>query len=658
MDPVQLEDITKIRCAHDLHYSPDGMHAVFMVSTPDSKKNTYRDDLFLLDCRTRKVKQLTDSGAYCSYLWDDSSTLLLQHTAEEDQKDQHACTDFYRLAIDGGEALKAFSIKENVIGLKRINEGSYAVKVRRDRNLLDPDQYDEETCHEEKDYHVIEEVPLWGNGRGFVSGIRSVLYLYDEADGRMKQITGKNENVSEFSVNGPKIIYISRTYRNCFPDTSSLSFYDTKTCRRTVIVKQGQLKVESFAVTGKGILFAASDMKTYGIGQESDLYRVHEKTGRFEKIWKNPGLAVGDMVLADTFRAGGDHIIGDSEGVWFTVMNHYWNEIHYVDSNGTWQHVLKFDGAVSCFDTMNGKDFLLIGSRPDSLNEVFLCKEGKAESLYALNTEYLSKVKYPKTIHVPFRSSSGCQIDGFLLKPLGVRKGQKVPGVLAIHGGPRCAYGNVFFHELQALAGEGYAVFWCNPHGSSGYGEEFADLRGRYGAVDYQDLMEFTDHILKKYPMIDPDHLGASGGSYGGFMCNWIEGHTDRFAAIASQRSVSNWISDFGSSEIGIMFDSNEMAATPWTDMQKMWDHSPLKYACNGHTPILFIHSMCDYNCPLDQGVEMFTAMKYFKVPAKMVLFEGENHSLSRSGKPKHRVRRLREIVQWFDQYLKSERDQ
>ncbi len=164
--------------------------------------------------------------------------------------------------------------------------------------------------------------------------------------------------------------------------------------------------------------------------------------------------------------------------------------------------------------------------------------------------------------------------------------------------------------------------------------------------------MEFTDHVLSTYQAIDPDRIGCLGGSYGGFMCNWIEGNTDRFKAIASQRSVSNWVADFGTSEIGVSFDSNEMAATPWSDMQKMWDQSPIKYACNAKTPILFIHSLCDYNCPISQGLEMFTAMKYFHVPSKMVVFEGENHSLSRSGKPKHRIRRLKEMKDWFDKYL------
>lgn len=168
--------------------------------------------------------------------------------------------------------------------------------------------------------------------------------------------------------------------------------------------------------------------------------------------------------------------------------------------------------------------------------------------------------------------------------------------------------------------------------------------------------MEFTDHVLGCLSADRYCKNWCAGGSYGGFMCNWIEGHTDRFAAIASQRSVSNWVSDFGCSEIGVTFVRMRF----WQHHGMVWKKcgivSPLKYACNAKTPILFIHSMNDYNCTLDQGIQMFTAVKFYGVPAIMCLFEGENHGLSRNGKPLHRMRRLKEINSWFEKYLTKER--
>ena len=173
--------------------------------------------------------------------------------------------------------------------------------------------------------------------------------------------------------------------------------------------------------------------------------------------------------------------------------------------------------------------------------------------------------------------------------------------------------------------------------------------------------MEFTDQVLERYPDIDADRLAEMGGSYGGFMTNWIIGHTDRFRCCNSQRSISNWVSMFGVADIGYYFADDQTLGWPWgsTDgvpnVDAMWDQSPLKYADQVKTPTLFLHSDCDYRCPLEQGMQMFTALKIHGVPARLVVFKGENHELSRGGKPQGRVRRLVEISNWYGQWLKDD---
>ena len=156
-----------------------------------------------------------------------------------------------------------------------------------------------------------------------------------------------------------------------------------------------------------------------------------------------------------------------------------------------------------------------------------------------------------------------------------------------------------------------------------------------------------------KYPDIDKDRIGVTGGSYGGFMTNWIIGHSSRFKAAASQRSISNWISFFGTSDIGYYFADDQTQGNPWNEVSKMWDQSPLKYADKVTTPTLFIHSDEDYRCWIPEGLQMFTALKYHGVESRFITFKGENHELSRSGKPRNRVKRLEEISKWFDKYLK-----
>ena len=132
-------------------------------------------------------------------------------------------------------------------------------------------------------------------------------------------------------------------------------------------------------------------------------------------------------------------------------------------------------------------------------------------------------------------------------------------------------------------------------------------------------------------------------------MTNWIISHTDRFRACASQRSISNWTSFYGVSDIGPDFSEDQCGASLWPDAEKFWQHSPMKYADKVKTPTLFIHSLEDYRCPVDQGYQMYSALAAHGVESRLVLFRGENHELSRSGKPKHRLRRLNEITGWFD---------
>jgi dipeptidyl aminopeptidase/acylaminoacyl peptidase len=250
---------------------------------------------------------------------------------------------------------------------------------------------------------------------------------------------------------------------------------------------------------------------------------------------------------------------------------------------------------------------------------------------------------------------NGKKLKGWVMVPPNYNPKKKYPAILNIHGGPKTVYGTVYVHEMQVWAHQGYIVMFTNPTGSDGQDNSFSDIRGKYGTVDYDDLMGFVDAVIKGYPSIDTEKLGVTGGSYGGFMTNWIIGHTNRFACAITQRSISNWTSFYGVSDIGFYFatDQNQATLLKAKDMEKLWWHSPLKYLPSMKTPTLIIHSNLDYRCPVEQAYQLFTGLKEMKVPTKMVLFNNENHDLSRSGKPKARQKRLDEMVEWFDKYLK-----
>ncbi|MBQ6592486.1 MAG: S9 family peptidase [Solobacterium sp.] len=652
MEKIRKEDIAQLRFLSGILLSPDKKQAVCTITESDLKKNSYRKDLYLFKRDCNELLRMTWSGNNAGAVWDDSGTLLFSSERKEEDKakDTEEKTVFYRLNIHGGEAREAFTVRKDVLGIRKIKDGVYAMLVDTDWNKPDPETTDKEICLEEQDYHIFEEVPFWANNEGYVSGRRSALFIYREEDGSLTRLTERTEGVSSFDVQPERILWISRTYDGLIPLTSQLKLYDAETGETMVIAED--LRIDDAVFAGSTIVYAASDMEIWGSGKQPDLYRYDLQSGRTMKWVNEEELTIGSIPMTDSTYGSGRSFLSSGETVWLKVLKGYRNEIMCFTPENTLETAVSFNGAVFCFDT-DGKELIACAAEADSLGSLWT---GETELTKAIdpNEDYIKTHWIAHAEYIPFVDSDGVRIDGWILKPEGFDETDSVPGILEIHGGPRAAYGELFFHEMQQFVGEGYAVFYCNPRGGEGYGEAFADLRGKYGTIDYRDLMEFTDHVLKLFPKIDVNRLGAAGGSYGGFMCNWIEGHTGRFAAIASQRSIANWVSDFGVSEIGVSFDGEEMAATPWTDMEKMWRQSPLKYADQAKTPILFIHSLCDYNVTIDQGLEMFTAMKYFGVPSRMVVFEGETHSLSRIGKPKHRIRRLKEMNDWFERWLKK----
>ncbi|HEX7003254.1 MAG TPA: S9 family peptidase [Trueperaceae bacterium] len=222
--------------------------------------------------------------------------------------------------------------------------------------------------------------------------------------------------------------------------------------------------------------------------------------------------------------------------------------------------------------------------------------------------------------------------------------------VVQVHGGPHTNVGHGFYFEYQLLAANGYTVIYGNPRGSSSYGQEFATaILGGYGTIDADDVLAFVDDALASHP--DPGapvHL--TGGSYGGFMTNWLVAHTERFRSAVTQRSICNFVSFYGTSDIGWWFTERELKGDPWEGFERLWQQSPLRLARRVATPLLIIHSESDLRCPLEQAQQLFVALKRSgKAHTKLVIFPEENHELSRSGRPDRRVRRLDTIVGWFE---------
>jgi len=227
--------------------------------------------------------------------------------------------------------------------------------------------------------------------------------------------------------------------------------------------------------------------------------------------------------------------------------------------------------------------------------------------------------------------------------------------VVAVSFKKNGAYGNTFCHEFQLLAAEGFGVVYCNPRGSQGYGQTFtAGTRHDWGGKDYEDLMCAADRALALFDWVDPDRLGVAGGSYGGFMTNWVVGHTQRFKAAVTMRGISNAYSQWGTSDLAYQKGFWEYPGDPWESPGFYLERSPITYVRQMRTPLLILHSENDLRCPIEQAEQLFVALKKQGTPTLFVRFAGESHDLSRNGQPKHRLERLRHILAWLDKYLAS----
>jgi dipeptidyl aminopeptidase/acylaminoacyl peptidase len=272
--------------------------------------------------------------------------------------------------------------------------------------------------------------------------------------------------------------------------------------------------------------------------------------------------------------------------------------------------------------------------------------------LTELNADLWSQIQLQTVEHLPYNSTDGWPVDGFFVKPVGWQPGKKYPMVLVIHGGPQSMFGVDWHHEFQVYAAKGWAVFFSNPRGSAGYGEKFErGIINNYGGMDYEDVMAGVKAALEKYPWIDRDKLGVTGGSYGGFLTNWIVSHTDRFKAAVTLRSLSNFISDEGTSD-GLYGEEDYFEGKVYEKFDYYWDRSPLKYAHAVKTPTLILHSDMDFRVALEQAEQWFRALQYFGVVSELVVFPGENHNLTRTGRPKHLVETLNWQAYWFDRHL------
>ncbi len=292
---------------------------------------------------------------------------------------------------------------------------------------------------------------------------------------------------------------------------------------------------------------------------------------------------------------------------------------------------------------------------PDRPADLYVTgRAGRGETrLTDFNAKLLEAVEVARPEEVRYRAPDGREIQGWMYKPVGYRAGQRVPLVLHIHGGPHVMWGPShpgMWIEWQVHAARGYALFYCNPRGADGYGEEFSEaIHNDWGDHVMHDILAGVDHVVG-LGFVDPKRLAVTGGSYAGYMTAWIVGHDHRFACAWAQRGLYSLLSFFGTTDVPQLIE-REFDMYPFDDIARAWQQSPLAYVRNIKTPLVIEHQDQDYRCPVSEAEQLYAALKRLGREVTLIRYPREGHEMSRAGEPLHRVDRLNRMTAWFDRH-------
>ncbi|MGM0436104.1 MAG: alpha/beta hydrolase family protein [Bacillota bacterium] len=655
---MTLEKFLEFNYLGKLDVSPNRQSAAFVTSVANHEENAYEQTLYLYE--NRKVSRLKKIGKNNDFKFLSDFELIInmqKNKKERTELKEKQRQSYYRFHLLERTLEKAFTLPFPASIEEVIDDDTLllSANLTEDAHILyegTKKQREDYLKKQKKEnaFETIDELPYYFNGRGFKTGEASQRFIYKVESGDITPLFSKNFTVGSTTLSKDKktLFYTGNPREDVMGFTSRVFKVDLETLEHTVLYDKLDYSISKIIEFDNTLVLAAKDMQKYGLNENPDFYTLKDNT--LEVLAKH-GQAMGNTVGTDArFLPSPSSFIKDNAFYFVTTIDDH-NELYKLSEDGKLGSVYEMDGAID--GVMNMKDdIVMIGMEGQDLQELYSLnlKTVQKLRLTTFNTEmfkdhYISK---PEVVTI---EKEGVEIKGFVLLPKDYTPGSKVPAIMDIHGGPKTVYGQIYYHEMQYWVNEGYAVFFANPRGSDGKGNAFADIRGKYGTIDYEDLMDFTDEVLENYSGIDADRLFVTGGSYGGFMTNWIVGHTDRFKAAATQRSISNWISFYGTSDIGYYFASDQTDGHPIDDMEKLYEQSPIKYARNIKTPLLFIHSDKDYRCPMEQAQQLYAVVKTQNVHSRLVWIKEETHELSRSGKPQARVKRLKEMTEWFKHY-------
>jgi dipeptidyl aminopeptidase/acylaminoacyl peptidase len=653
--PLTFQDFIRIKRVSDPRISPDGMQIVYVVTEMDLEKNGSNSDIWLIPIRGGEARRLTSSPRSDTHpRWSpDGKTLAFISS-------RSGGPQVWLMNLQGGEARQLTNLAAGAAGVEWSPKGTHLLFT----SSVFPDCPDEES--NAKKLKAWTENPVKGqvfsellfrHWNSWRDGQRSHLFVIPASGGRALDISPGDFDTPPISL-GSSLDY---TFS---PDGTEISF-----------VRNIDPELRKGLGTNNDLFTSTLDgetLKQITLNKANDNGPVYSPDGRYlaYRAMLRPGFEADryQLMLRDLTSGSVRSLTANKD---FSIQNILWSpdssRIFATYQNRAWDGLVELEvredspvrsvmtrtiiGSPSL--TPDGTTLVFVGQAIHLPPEIYAWDLGeeRMRQITHANDALLVDLEMNPLEEFEFTGAGGDRVHGLLVKPPGFDPDRKYPLVMLIHGGPQGAWRDTFHYRwnAQMFASPGWVVAMINFHGSTGYGQAFTDsISGDWGGKPFEDMETGLDILLEQYPFIDKQRLGAAGASYGGYMINWIEGHSDRYRCLISHAGVYDLRSMHGATE-ELWFPEWEFRGTPWTNPEQYRKWSPSEFVPAFKTPCLVIHGQLDFRVPVTQGFQFFTALQRQNVPSKLLYFPDEGHFIQ---KPRNAELWWRVMLEWLAAYL------
>ncbi|MBO9313732.1 MAG: S9 family peptidase [Chloroflexus sp.] len=675
LQPFKIDDLYELGWLEDPRLSPDGRYVAVVWVTVDRVGNSYHRHIALVPTDGSKpLRRFTRGKQDQQPRWSPDGQWLAFVSNRDDERGQ-----IYLISVNGGEARQLTNHPNGASDPAWSPDGRYIAflapvnadeQAREDAGDSPPPPADawearrarEQRQHDEElrtDPRVITKLP-YRSGTSYFDDRRRHIYVVevndDDTPATPRRLTSGDLHYSAPVWMPDGLALLSTATRD--PEADSLfAYYDVM--RIPLDGSRPQ------PLTSAG--FSYFDPRPSPDGRQIAFLRLNEARllgeGRRVAIIPATGGEPHDLTAHTDLNVEQFHWQPDGQGVLFSAAWRGHAHVYQIGLPGTptYRNGMTLVGGmriVSEFDVgRDGSIAFIAGSADNPCDLFWRSADGQEHRLTRINEHLLSQRIIVPIEEMLYLAPDGSEVQGWTLHPPDFDPARRYPLAVYIHGGPHIMWGPGFrsmWHEWQVAAARGYVVFFCNPRGSEGYGELWRDaIRGNWGEADAPDILAGIDALVAR-GYIDPNRIGVTGGSYGGYMTAWLIGHDDRFACAVAARGVYNLLTQHSTSDAHELIEI-EFGGFPWELYEELWDHSPLAHAHKIKTPLLLLHSELDYRVPISEAEQLFAILRRQKKVVELVRYPREGHELTRSGEPRHRADHMRRTLEWFDRYLRRE---